>query len=103
MTMDILRSLPLAGAIAAGVYILHRTFRELFGGPGRRESYRRMEEELDRKRPTGRNTPKCPLCGGYTEKVEYRFTKVWRCLRYPECRGFVRAKRGKPRFLQHRI
>lgn len=94
----LLQNLPLAGAIAAAAYILHRAFGELFGGPGRRESYRRLEEEQNRKPVTGRNTPKCPLCGGFTEKVEYRFIKVWRCLGYPECRGFVRAKRGKPRF-----
>ncbi len=93
-----LQSLPVAGAIAAGAYILLRVFRELSSGPSRREAYRMMEEEYNKKRITGRNTPKCPLCGGYTEKVPYRFISVWRCIRYPECRGFVKAKRGAPRF-----
>lgn len=94
----LLETLPLAGAVAAGAFILLRAFRELFGGTSRQEAYRRMYQEFDKKRITGRNTPKCPLCGSFTEKVQYRFTSVWRCIRYPECRGFVRAKRGKPRF-----
>jgi len=94
----LLETLPVAGAVAAGAFVLLRAFRELFGGTSRQEDYRRMNQEYEKKRITGRNTPKCPLCGGFTEKVPYRFISVWRCIRYPECRGFVRAKRGKPRF-----
>lgn len=96
--MGFLQALPIIGALAAGIYILYRAALELFGGPGRREAYRQMERELDRKKITGRNTPRCPLCGDGTEKTDYRFIKVWRCVRYPECRGFVRTKRGRPRF-----
>ncbi len=97
--MGFLYSLPILGAIAAGVYILYRVASELFGGPSRGDAYRQMEKDLaKKKRITGRNTPRCPVCEGDTEKVEYRFIKVWRCVRYPGCRGFIRAKRGKPRF-----
>ena len=99
--MGFLQSLPILGAIVAGVYILYRVASELFGVPGRRDAYRQMEQDLSKKkRITGRNTPRCPVCEGDTEKIEYRFIKGWRCVRYPGCRGFVRAKRGKPRFVQ---
>ena len=93
--MGIFRLFSVIGALAVGYIILKKVFRE-FSGPSREEQYRRLEERFrkeDRK-ITGRNTPRCPLCGGDTERHQYPHIRVWRCSRFPECRGFVKSSKG---------
>ncbi len=93
--MEILKLFSLVGALAAAFIILRKLIAE-FSGPSRREEYRRLEEEFRRadRKITGRNTPRCPLCGGDTERHQYPHIRVWRCVRFPECRGFVKSKKG---------
>lgn len=93
--MGILGLFSVAGALVAVFLILRKVIRE-FSGPSREEQYRMLQEQFrkeDRK-ITGRNTPRCPICGGDTERHQYPHIRVWRCARFPECRGFVKSSRG---------
>jgi len=97
--LEILRLFPVVGAIVVGFLILRKVFSS-FSGPSRKDQYRLLEEEqkkADRK-ITGCNTPRCPLCGGDTERYQYPHIRVWRCVKFPECRGFVKSAKGGTRF-----
>lgn len=97
--MEIIRMLPVIGAVVAGFLILRKVLAE-FGGPSRKEQYRQLEEEFKKadNKITGPNTPRCPLCGGDTERFQYPHLRVWRCVNYPTCRGFVKATKGGTRY-----
>ncbi len=97
--MEFFRLFSVAGAIFAGFLIVRKVISE-FGGSSRKNDYRQMEEELKKAdtKVTGPNTPRCPHCGGDTERFEYPHLRVWRCVKFPECRGFVKATRGGSRY-----
>jgi hypothetical protein len=94
-TLELLRFVILAGAAVAALIIVRKVVDE-FSGPSRKEQHQRLQEELRKsdKKITGKNTPRCPLCGGDTERYQYPHIRVWRCVRFPECRGFVKSARG---------
>ncbi len=97
--MDIIRLFPVIGAAVAVVLLLRKVFED-FSGPSREEKYKQLEAEQKKsdKKITGRNTPRCPLCGGDTERYQYPHIRVWRCVRFPECRGFVKSAKGGASF-----
>lgn len=97
--MNILRMLSFAGAAVVAWILLKKVIRE-FSGPSRTERYRMLAEEFEKedRKITGRNTPRCPLCGGDTERHQYPHIRVWRCVRFPECRGFVKSSKGGASF-----
>jgi len=93
--LEIFKLFSLAGAVVVALIIIRKVVDE-FSGPSREEQYRRLQEETrksDRK-ITGKNTPRCPLCGGDTERYQYPHIRVWRCVEFPRCRGFVKSSRG---------
>ncbi len=69
--MEILKLFSLVGALAAAFIILRKLIAE-FSGPSRREEYRRLEEESAvRQEDNRKEYPRCPLCGGDTERHQY--------------------------------
>jgi hypothetical protein len=97
--VEIIKLLPLLGAVIAAVIIIRKVMKE-FGAPSREERYRQLDEEFKKadRKITGPNTPRCPLCGGDTERFQYPHIRVWRCVNYPQCRGFVKALKGGSRY-----
>jgi len=97
--LEYLKLFSVIGAVIGGFFILKKAFIE-FGGPTRKEQYRELDEEFKKaeKKITGPNTPRCPHCGGNTERYEYPHLRVWRCVKFPECRGFVKATRGGAKY-----
>lgn len=95
-----IRTLAIAAGAALFLYLVKKLF-DSFTGVSREESYRSMET---RQRQEDRGSAQsgdvdCPLCGGSTSLVEYPHIKVYRCVRYPECRGFVKARAAsRPKF-----
>jgi hypothetical protein len=93
-------TLAVAAGAALFLYLVKKLF-DSFTGESREESYRRMETRLRREDQGGAKSGdvKCPLCGSPTRLVEYPHIKVHRCVRYPECRGFVKARSAsRPKF-----
>ncbi len=65
----------------------------------REKEYREIDaEERAIEREAGDDIPPCPVCGSPTRLHRYPHITVWRCVDYPSCRGFVRAR--KPRRLK---
>lgn len=97
--MEVFKLFSVLGALIAGFFILKKVFIE-FGGSSRKEEYKRLNEEFKKSdnKITGPNTPRCPLCGGNTERYEYPHLRVWRCVGFPKCRGFVKATRGGAKY-----
>ncbi len=94
--MSPLRFLIAAAGAVAFLLILRKAVRYWLGGPRREELYREMElEERSYERGSGEESPECPLCGSHTRLHTYPHIKVWRCNRYPECRGYVKARKAK--------
>lgn len=93
--MEILKLFSVIGAAAGGFFLLRKVISE-FTGPSKKEQYERLEQEFKKadRKISGHNTPRCPDCGGDTERYEYPHLRVWRCVKFPECRGFVKASRG---------
>ncbi len=93
--MEYLKLFSVIGAIIGAFFIIKKVVIE-FSGPSRKEQYRHLEEDFRKseKKITGPSTPRCPQCGGDTERYEYPHLRVWRCINFPECRGFVKATRG---------
>lgn len=83
----------LAGAVLL-LMIVRSAIRSLFGGPSREEMLRDIDrEERTIEQATGGNAPDCPVCGSPTRFHAYPHITVWRCTKYPLCRGFVKLKR----------
>ncbi len=93
--MEYLKLFSVIGAVIGGFFLIKKVIAE-FGGPSRQDDYKRLNEEFQKvdKKVTGPNTPRCPLCGGNTERYEYPHLRVWRCVNFPDCRGFVKATKG---------
>lgn len=92
--MENLQILLAACAAALALVLLRRAVSEFFRRPHREEVLRRVREQADREdrmEPEGRE---CPVCGSPVKFFRYPHISVWRCTRYPVCRGFVKA--GKP-------
>ncbi len=90
--------------IGAGfLYFIIRQLVNSWIRPGiDKERYREKEaEEEVMERRAGGMVPVCPLCGNATKLHRYPHIIVWRCIRYPSCRGFVKAQKpGKPKFAE---
>jgi len=97
--LEFLKLFSVIGAVIGGFIVVKKVVAA-FSGPSRDEQYRKLEEETRNsdKKITGRNTPRCPFCSGDTERYQYPHIRVWRCVRFPECRGFVKAGRGGARY-----
>jgi len=77
-------------------FIVRKLIKDWLGGPDRKHLYHEMDaEERMIEREAGEDIPRCPICDSVTRLHSYPHIKVWRCSRYPECRGFVKAR--KPR------
>ena len=80
--------------------IVRKFLGSWLGGPTREEEYRKLESK-ERKESGYRSgeAPECPECGGTTEFYRYPHLRVWRCTRYPDCRGFRQvSKPPRPKF-----
>jgi len=87
--------------VAAGALLL--LLRRVAAETGGRAERRRMLARLDAEARTGADVPEaghpCPLCGSPSVFHRYPHIEVWRCSRYPECRGFQRVRaRRRPAF-----
>jgi len=97
--VELFKLFSVTGAVIVGFFLVRKVIAE-FTGSSKKDQYRRLKEEFKKadKKITGPNTPRCPHCGGDTERYEYPHLRVWRCIRFPECRGFVKASRGGARY-----
>ncbi len=97
--LSIFKLFSFIGAIAFAFFLFKKTVIE-FTGSSRKKQQEKLIEDLKKsdKKITGPNTPRCPLCGCDTERYEYPHLRVWRCISFPECRGFVKADRGGARY-----
>ena len=97
--MSIFKLFSLIGAVAFAFFLFKKTMIE-FTGTSRKKQQEKLIEDLKKsdKKITGPNTPRCPLCGGDTERYEYPHLRVWRCVSFPDCRGFVKADRGGAKY-----
>jgi transposase len=94
------RILILAASVVFILVIVRKFLGSWLGGPSRADEYRKLEQEerLESRWSSG-DAPGCPECGGPTEFCRYPHLRVWRCVRYPECRGFVKVKKPpRPKF-----
>ncbi len=98
--MGSIGTLAVAAGIALFLYLVKKLF-DSFSGESREEQYRRLETEMRRedRQSKADSDVACPLCGSPTRLVEYPHAKVHRCVRYPKCRGFVKARSAsRPKF-----
>jgi len=98
--MGSIGTLAVAAGIALFLYLVKKLF-DSFSGESREERYRRLESEMrqEDRQSTASGDVACPICGSPTRLVEYPHIKVHRCVRYPECRGFVKARSAnRPKF-----
>jgi hypothetical protein len=97
--LEFLKYFSAIGAVVFAVVIARKVFAA-FSGPSREEQYRQLEKETRNadKQVTGENTPRCPFCSGDTEMFQYPHLLVWRCVRFPECRGFIKSGRSGTNF-----
>jgi len=94
-------ALLLAG-IGLVMVILRQVVRGWLGGPDREDLLRRIGQDERRiEKEAGAEVPPCPLCGSPTTLHAYRHITLWRCSKYPACRGFARAgKPSRPQFAE---
>jgi len=94
--MSSARLLLLFVGIAFLWFIVRQAIRHWLSGPDRQSEHREIDaEERAIEREAGDDLPVCPLCGALTVLHRYPHITVWRCIRYPECRGFVKARKPK--------
>lgn len=92
--------------LLVGIGFLWFIIRQVIGNwlrpPDRESEYREIDaEERAIEREAGDDIPVCPLCGSATRLHRYPHITVWRCVNYPSCRGFVKARKPKrPKFAQ---
>jgi ssDNA-binding Zn-finger/Zn-ribbon topoisomerase 1 len=98
--MSAARLLLLLVGIGFLYYIIRQLIDHWLRPPEREREYREIDaEERAIMRETGDEIPECPLCGSMTRLHRYRHITVWRCVKYPECRGFVKARKPRrPKF-----
>ena len=99
--MSTTRLLILIVSIAFLLVIIRKFLGSWFGGPSREDEYQKLETTEKREnRYRAGEAPECPECGEATEYHQYPHLRVWRCVRYPDCRGFVKAKKPpRPKFV----
>lgn len=98
--MSAIRLVAVVVGLLLFLLILRTLVRSFTEGPSREEQYRKLDRSMRDSTPGDLSgSPKCPICGAPTEIHEYPHIKVFRCTRYPDCRGFVKAPRsGRPKF-----
>ncbi|MBD3277560.1 MAG: hypothetical protein GF388_04605 [Candidatus Aegiribacteria sp.] len=98
--MNSARMLLLLVGIGFLWFIVRQMVKHWLSKPDRKTEYRKIDaEERAIEREAGDNIPKCPLCGAPTKLHSYPHITVWRCTEYPECRGFVKARKPRrPKF-----
>lgn len=98
--MSTARLLLLLVGVAFLWFIIRQMVEHWLRPPEREKEYREIDaEERAIEREAGDNIPHCPICGSPTRLHRYPHITVWRCMDYPECRGFVRAKKPRrPKF-----
>lgn len=98
--MNSARLLLLLVGVAFLWFLVRQLLTQWLGGPDRKREHREIDAE-DRaiEREAGDDIPRCPSCGEATRLHSYPHIKVWRCVKYPSCRGFVKAKKpSRPGF-----
>lgn len=92
--------------LLVGVGFLYFIVRQLVNNwlkpPDRERQYREIDaEERAIEREAGDDIPVCPVCGASTKLHRYPHITVWRCVEYPSCRGYVKAKKPRrPKFAE---
>jgi ribosomal protein L37AE/L43A len=61
----------------------------------RKEQLRRLDAQAEKEVQEAKSPHPCPLCGSETRFHRYPHIEVWRCSKFPECRGFVKAKSAR--------
>lgn len=95
------RPLLLVIAILVAFLLVRKAVKSWIGVRTRKDMYRELELQQrseDREMTgagRGSGAPDCPVCGGPTRRFQYPHLEVWRCSRYPECRGFLKAESKK--------
>ena len=98
--MGTVGTLVVVAGAALFLYLVKKLL-DSFTGESRRDQYRRLETRFRQEDRQSRPSEgiSCPLCGSATKLVEYPHIKVHRCVRYPKCRGFVKARSAsRPKF-----
>jgi hypothetical protein len=94
--MNSARLLLLLVGIVFVWFIVRQLISSWLKGPDRERDYHEIDaEERAIEREAGENIPECPICGSKTKLHRYPHITVWRCVDYPHCRGFVKAKKPK--------
>lgn len=77
------------------MFLLFRVLSELGRGGRRERDLARLDAEAARDSREAMEDHPCPLCGSPSVFHRYPHIEVWRCSRFPECRGFTRARKQK--------
>jgi ribosomal protein L37AE/L43A len=77
------------GAVVVLVLLRRALTEVLQAGTSRREQLRRLDVQ------EAKSPHICPLCGAETKFHRYPHIEVWRCVNFPECRGFVKARSAR--------
>lgn len=83
--------LMIAGAFIV-LFLLRRLFSEMGGGAERRRAHEKLDAEALRDVAEASLEHVCPVCSSPCVFHRYPHVEVWRCSRYPECRGFLKAR-----------
>lgn len=99
--MDRVQVFLYLGGAALLLFLLRRVFSEMGGAGERRRAHEKLDAEARKDSREASLEHPCPLCSSPCEFHRYPHIEVWRCSRFPECRGFLKAgKHGRPAFAQ---
>lgn len=83
------------GAVVVLVLLRRALTEVLQAGTSRREQLRRLDAQAEKEVREAKSPHICPLCGAETKFHRYPHIEVWRCVNFPECRGFVKARSAR--------
>lgn len=86
--------LLVAGAFLV-LFLLKRVFSETGGASERRRALEKLDAEARRDVAEASLEHSCPLCGSPCTFHRYPHIEVWRCSKFPSCRGFLPARKTR--------
>jgi hypothetical protein len=87
------------GGAALLLYLLRSILTQAGGAGERRRALEKLDAEARKDSLEASREHLCPLCSAPCVFHRYPHIEVWRCSRFPACRGFLKArKQKKPAF-----
>ncbi len=77
------------------LFLIRRVFSEMGGSAERRKALARLDIEARKDVDEASLEHLCPVCSSPCLFHRYPHVEVWRCSRYPECRGFLKARKAR--------